>query len=163
MELMGTELRPDVSVFGGNYADDAIPIAEPAELPARLRKGGALSRWAGWMPPPDRAAERFHYRRKAIAYATAAVELAKDADVRAWCLMFGGVATLSLRDVQAADKFYKRLARMNHPRAKVGKWFEGDVYTWFRAEFYNKERHRALRVPPRFTKEQLRQLQRPSR
>ena len=162
MELMGTELRPDVSVFDGNYADDAIPISEPSELPARLRKDGAPSRWAGWEVPQDRVTSRFHYRRKAIEYARASVELAKDEDVRAWCLMFGGVATLSLLDTQEADKFYKQLAVMRHPQAKVGKWFDELAYKWFREEFYNKERHLVpLRVPPRFTKEQLKQLKAP--
>ena len=76
--------------------------------------------------------------------------------------MFGGVASLSLNDVKEADWFYKRLATMRHPQARVGGWFNGPVYTWFKKKYYDDERHLVpLRVPPRFAKEHLRQLKAP--
>ena len=80
--------------------------------------------------PTDRVSERFHYRRKAVEYARASVELAKDTDVRAWTLMRGGVAALSVDDAQTADWFYKRLARMHHAGAGVEGWFNSPEYFW---------------------------------
>ena len=160
MELMGTELRPDVTIYAGDYADDAFPLTEPVELLARLGSAEGASRWDGWKFSEKREHERFHYRRKAIEYAENAVSYAKDKDVLAWSLMLGGVASLSLQDVSTADRFYKRLVKQQHPRAKIeASWFLlSPVYVWFREEYYNKERHRQLRVPPRFTKDQFRQL-----
>ena len=158
MELMGTELRPDV----GYYATDAHPLAEPSDLPSRLGPKEKGFRWAGWKAPEDRVTGRFHYRRKAIKYARTSVLLAKDPDVRAWALMFGGVVTRSLDDVQEADWFYKRLASMRHPRAKVGDWFNGPVYQWFRDTYYHQERQAVpMRVPRRFTKDQLSRMTAP--
>ena len=159
MELMGTELRPDVAIYDGDYATDAFPIAEPVNLPPRLGRNREEKRWAGWKAPEDRVATRFHYRRKALEYAKASVRHAKDADVRAWAFMLGGIAALSLDDAQEADWFYKRLASMSHPRAKVDGWFNGPVYRWFKEQYYDAERHHVpLRVPPRLTKEQLKKL-----
>ena len=162
MEIMGTELRPDVAIYGGDYSWDAVPVAEPAELPARMGGGTNDARWAGWKAPQDRVTERFHYRRKAIDYAKAAVEYAKSPDIRAWALMLGGVASLSLHDVKEADWFYKRSAE--HPRTRIGNWFTlSPVYRWFREEYYNKERHMVpLRVPPRFTKKDFMELKMPA-
>jgi len=53
--------------------------------------------------PQDHVSIRYHYRRKAIEFAKEAAGLAKDPDVRAWSLMFGGIASLSLDDAQTAD------------------------------------------------------------
>ena len=162
MELMGTELRPDVAIYNGRYSTDAHPLEEPVELPPRLGMNQKDLRWAGWSVPEDRVTGRFHYRRKAVGYAREAVRLAKDVDVRAWALMFGGVASLSLDDVQEADWFDKRLASMHHPRARVEGWFNGSVYCWFKDAYYDAERHAVpARVPPRLTKEQLKQLKPP--
>ena len=162
MELMGTELRPDVAIYGGHYKTDALPVAEPVDVPPRLEKEKADSRWIGWNAPQDRVATRFHYRRKAVEYAKSAVSHARNADVRAWSLMFGGVASLSLDDAQEADWFYKRLASMRHPRARVERWFNGPAFLWFKKKYYDEERHLVpLRVPPRLTKEQLQRLQAP--
>jgi hypothetical protein len=156
---MGTELRPDVAFLDGDFAEDALPLAEPFELEERLGLPRAASRWEGWSRTADRENKRFHYRYKALAFAKAAVRLAEDADVRAWSLMLGGVAALSVNDPAEADSFYKPLAKMRHPRAKVGRWFTGPTYDWFRTTHYNKERHhKPLRVPPRMTKEQLQKM-----
>jgi len=163
MELMGTELRPDVAIYGGLYPEDAVAIAEPDELPKRLGLSGS-EMWSGWKIPNDRVASRFHYRRKAIEYAREAATLAKDADILAWSLMFGGIASLSLDDVQTADWFYKRLAVLRHPHAKVGAWFDSPEYRWFREKYYNEERHLTPpRVPPRLTRDGLRQLKAPNK
>ena len=163
MELMGTELRPDMTIYDGDYADDTFPLAEPSDLTARLGRGGASSRWSGWKSSEKRERDRFHYRRKAIEYAKAAVGQAKDNDVLAWSLVLGGVASLSLHDAKTADWFYKRLYNLHHPRARIEEaWFTlSPVYLWFREEHYNEERHRELRVPPRFSKEQLKRLEMP--
>lgn len=162
MELMGTELRPDVAIYNGRYSTDAHPLEEPVDLPPRLGMNQRDSRWTGWTVPEDRVTGRFHYRRKAVGYAREAVRLAKDVDVRAWALMFGGVASLSLDDVQEADWFYKRLASMHHPRAPVEGWFNGSAYCWFKDAYYDAERHAVpARVPPRLTKELLKQLKAP--
>ena len=163
MELMGTELRPDVAIYEGAYSTDAVPIAEPVELPQRLGMVSAATRWSGWKEPEDRVTRRFHYRLKSLAYARAAVEQAKNADVRAWALMFGGVVALSMDDAKEADWFYKRLAAMHHPRAKVEGWFTGVTYRWFKETYYDKERHlTSLRVPPRLTLNQLGKLKAPT-
>ena len=162
MELMGTELRPDVAIYDGYYKTDALPLAEPSDLPSRLGPREKGFRWAGWKAPEDRVTGRFHYRRKAMEYARDSVLLAKDPDIRAWALMFGGVVARSLDDVQKADWFYKRLASMHHPRAKVEGWFNGPVYEWFRDTYYHQERRAVpMRVPQRFTKEQLSRLAAP--
>lgn len=171
MELTGTELRPDVAVFDGEYSYDGIPFAEPADLSAWLDVQGADLLWGGWNVPDDRVQERFHYRRKSIEYAKASVKYANNADVRAWALMFGGVVSLSLDDAQTADWFYKKLASMRHPRAKVGTWFNGPEYRWFKKKFYDDERHRCYeydqhidptKVPQRLTIKQLAQLKAPN-
>ena len=147
---MGTELMPDVAVYDGDYPVDGIPIDEPDDLRLSLGPERAESPWDDREVPKDRAVERFHYRRKAIEYAKAAVERAKDRDVRAWSLMLGGIAALGLDDVKSADWFYKRLARMRHPRAKVGAWFDTPEYFEFRRIYYNEERHAVpARVPRR--------------
>ena len=162
MELMGTELRPDVAIYEGSFASDALPVAEPTEVPARLGPDRTAACWAGWTAPEDRVHDRFHYRRRAMAYARAAAQEAKDADVRAWSLMLGGVAALSLRDDLGADWFYKKLATMRHPRAKVPEWFKGPAYQWFKDEYVDRERRRTpLRVPPRLTIGQIRGLKAP--
>ena len=68
----------------------------------------------------------------------------------------------SLDDVQEADWFYKRLASMRHPRATVGGWFNGSAYEWFRDTYYHQERKAVpMRVPQRFTKDQLSRLAAP--
>ncbi len=162
MELMGTELRPDVAIYDGYYKTDALPLAEPSDLPSRLGPREKGFRWDGWKPPEDRVTGRFHYRRKALDYAKASVRLAKDPNTRAWALMFGGVVARSLDDVQEADWFYKRLASMRHPRAQVGGWFNGPAYEWFRDTYYHQERQAVpMRVPQRFTKDQLSRLAAP--
>jgi len=162
MELMGTELRPDFAVYGGKYNRDSVPIAEPVNLPMRMGMGGEETKWSGWKAPDDRVTGRFHYRRKGMEFARNSVMLAKDPDVRAWALMLGGVAALSMDDAKEADWFYKKLANMHHPEAKVGGWFSGPAYQWFRSKYYDGERHLVpLRVPPRVTMDELRQLKPP--
>lgn len=157
MELMGTELRPDGSIFDGNYSYDGASFSEPKELAKILKTDEKV--WKGWVAPNDRVDKRFHYRYKAIEFAREAVNLAKDEDVRAWSLMLGGVVTLSVNDTKAADWFYKKLAKMHHPKAKVGGWFTGNAFTKFREKYYNEERHlETMRVPPRFTLETFKVL-----
>lgn len=73
MELMGTELGPDMTIYDGDYADNGIPSSEPSDLAARLGKGGSSLRWDGWKSSEKRERDRFHYRRKAIEFARAGV------------------------------------------------------------------------------------------
>lgn len=157
MELMGTELRPDVSVFEGRYAFDGLPVAEPVEVAARIDHPELAVLWNDWHTPRDRETTRFHYRVKAIRFARAAVRHAVDLDLKAWAMMWGGVAALAANDPLVADEFYKPLARLHHPKARVGTWFtDSDAYWAFRKTYYNDERHcEELRVPVRFTKEQF--------
>lgn len=156
MEIMGTELRPDNSMERGLYKYDGMPISEPKEFAKLLNVNEEL--WKTWKAPSDRVTARFHYRYKATEFARSAVNLAKDKDVKAWSLMLGGVITLSLNDTKSADWFYKKLKRMNHPRAKVGAWFD-KTYIAFREKYYNEERHlKPMRVPPRFTLETFKTL-----
>lgn len=156
MELMGSELRPDVAMYEGEYANDGMPIGEPKELMTILRRSDRL--WRGWSLPGDCVGKRFHYRYKSLEFARRAAQLAKNEDVKAWSLMWGGVMANSVDDVKLADWFYKRLRRMNHPKAKVGGWFD-ETYRAFRQKYYNDERHlEPMRVPPRFTLELLNEL-----
>ena len=156
MELMGSELRPDVAIFGGSLAMDGMSIGEPGELLQILHRDDRV--WQKWTPPEDRVDKRFHYRYKSVEFARRAALLAKDADVKAWSLMMGGVMAVSVDDPKLADWFYKRLKRMDHPQAKVGAWFDG-TYRAFREKYYNGERHvKPLRVPPRFTREMFKSL-----
>lgn len=162
MELMGTELRPDAAIFNSQYPWDALPVPEPSLLPGILGMGALGRLWTDWESHGDSRRERFHYRRVAISHAMEAAVSAKDNDVRAWSLMLGGVASLSLDDAQAADWFYKRLARMRHPEARVGKWLSGPVYSWFRTKYYlDGKRRESYLVPRRIGKEELASLKAP--
>ncbi len=159
MEIMGTELIPDVAVYGGDYDIDGIPIDEPDDLQLSLGPERAANPWDDREVLKDRVEERFHYRRKAMEYAKAAAELADDRNVRAWSLMLGGIAALGLDDAKSADWFYKRLARMRHPRAKVGAWFDTPEYFRFRRVYYNEERHaEPVRVPRRLTIDDFKEI-----
>lgn len=156
MELMGTELRPDVAIYEGAYPGDGLTFGEPKELMSILHHSDRI--WQGWTKPEDRVEKRFHYRYKSLEFVHRAASLAKDEDVKAWSLMWGGVMANSVDDVKEADWFYKRLRRMNHPGAKVGGWFD-ETYRAFRQKYYNDERHfTPLRVPPRLTRETLKSL-----
>lgn len=156
MEIMGTELRPDIAIYRGSYGYDGMSFDEPRKVVKAL--GGNEDIWQEWKTPKDFVDKRFHYRYKATEFARSAVNLAKDKDVKAWSLMLGGVTTLSVDDAKTADWFYKKLARMHHPKAKVGAWFD-NTYLAFRDACYDRERHmKPMRVPPRFTLETFKTL-----
>ena len=120
MELVGTELEPDVhwadgafsySGIGGRTPDD-LPHAKP--LPA---------------PLPPLPEERFHYRRLATEAARRAAALASDPDVRVASLLLLGQINHVSHDAppKDAEAAYRALCAVpGHPLAKAARaahWF----------------------------------------
>ena len=162
MELMGTELGPDMTIYDGDYADNRIPLSEPSDLTARLGKGCSSLRWDGWKSSEKREQERFHYRRKAIEFARAGVNVSKDLNIHRWCVVVGVVAAWSAhKNVWSTCMNESGWFDRRYPLSHESSSYRECVYDWFREEYYNKERHRDLVVPARFTKDQLRRLKMP--
>lgn len=108
MELLGTELEPDWSIWGG-YFDTGSATEARAQLKLA---GGVLAPTAAEMErlKANRAPEkRFHYRYRAAELAWwAASLLPNDADETAEVLTTAG-GWLKARDPQAAQPFYQAL------------------------------------------------------
>lgn len=119
MEIAGTELDPDYTIFGGNY--------ELAYGPDRMARTDALApgpeeraRYAASAPAPDR---RYHYRyAAATALHDFAVGLADDDPRAAWAYCTAGRWVQS-RDAQIASQWYYEAQRRPIDRSNVGSWF----------------------------------------
>jgi hypothetical protein len=124
LELLGTELGPDWLTYGSGRE-----MLYPT--PFALRKGGGLQ------PAPDEEArqrwgtaevvpqKRFHYKYRATDLAWEAARLLpNDSDRKAEILATAGT-WLKYQDPQAADRFYKALART---RTDLGR--QADKMRW---------------------------------
>ncbi|MCX5662479.1 MAG: hypothetical protein NTW19_22590 [Planctomycetota bacterium] len=109
MDLMGTELDPDWSVYGGAY-----DLGDSARARADRK---AATKLAGMTPDESERAKaqraapalRFHYRYIAAGHAWAAIALMPDDSeetARRLCVAGGWLKAL---DPKAADRFYKAL------------------------------------------------------
>lgn len=127
MELMGTELDPDWSVYRGSYdlgsygADRAEQDAGPLVHPG----GRELSRGKQSVCIPNR---RYHYRSKAgdLAWRAAGM-MVDDSDETAQVLVVAG-GWLQAAHPEEADRFYKALVR-RCGRTALGK--QAEVLHWF--------------------------------
>ena len=119
MELLGTELEPDVYVSEGAFCYSGIGDRMPADLPHAK-------------PPPvlpPLPTERFHYRRLATEAARRAAALASDPDVRVASLLLLGQINHVSHDAppKDAEAAYRALCAVpGHPLAKAAReahWF----------------------------------------
>lgn len=127
MELVGTELLPDMAIYSGQFPGYAMTSARanfrilrpgPDELERELKHRAAPFK-------------RFHYRYVAAEMAWRAVDLLgrSDPETRAEYLYAAG-DWLRHRDPEAADRFYKRLVRTCRG-TELGK--EAALRGWFPA------------------------------
>jgi hypothetical protein len=159
MELFGTEVEPDWTLFDGQYdwghvsdmRKGAVTEGPPSTGPERAGQGShrfptatltasstdEQRRIRDHTPAPD---ERFHYRYFAADLAWEAAHLMPDnADETAHVLWTAGT-WLKVRDPQAADRFYKALVRRCGQtalgqRADFLRWFPGNLSHPSAAEF----------------------------
>lgn len=116
MELSGTELAPDYRITSGLFDWSGINerIKTPVEIPPIYEQTA---------PVPD---IRFHYRHRAAELAMAAAGRAWNRHQKAMILWSAG-NWLKLRHPDAADPYYKKLARIPfQPLAKAAdqqRWF----------------------------------------
>ncbi len=137
MELFGTEVEPDWTLFDGQYELFAIssvrrgrPDQEPDE---GWRPEMKLA--AGTVDEQRRAADhqakpnvRFHYRYLAADLAWEAAELMPNDSEQTALVLWTAGTWLKIRDPQAADRFYKALVR-RCGQTPLGQ--EADRLRWF--------------------------------
>lgn len=142
MELMGTEVEPDWTAYGGHFrfrgatesrlADQHntnFPQA-PASLVKVLSAGkDEKERAARHAPRPE---ERFHYRYIAADLMWQAAKWLPDNDPLLAQALYEGGMCIAQRDPGAADKFYKALVR-RCGRLPIGQ--EADRRKWFPPRF----------------------------
>jgi hypothetical protein len=130
MELLGTELEPDWSIYDGSY--DSSSRTPAGELRQRKKSSRLIpftsderQRLKTSLPRPN---TRFHYRYTAANLAWEAARLMPDqSDHTARVLTIAG-SWLRNRDPKAADRFYKALVRRCR-KTKLGS--EADKRRWF--------------------------------
>lgn len=124
MELRGTELDPDWTIYAGAFAPAAIwSTREADESPSGPSRSERERVDAQRVTEP-----RFHYRWHAAELAWEAAELLPDqhpATARVLCIAGGWIAD---RDHQGADRFYKAIVARNGA-VDVGHW--ADEIGWF--------------------------------
>ena len=120
MELLGTELAPDFSIWGGSFETTGIAAARKGRL--RLETGPAAPT-AGELSRLEKNAvpeKRFHYRYRAAELGMwAASLLPNDSDETAAILNTAG-GWLKNRDPKAANAFYRALV-IRCPNTPLGK------------------------------------------
>jgi hypothetical protein len=127
MELMGTELEPDWSVYEGSYSRNTILSTREDKLTDKITHSTSdeLQRSKETIPPE----KRFHYRYIAAEYAWQAAELMPDnSDQTARVLCIAGLWLNAMNDSQAADKFYKTLVKRCR-KTSLGQ--KADEIHWF--------------------------------
>ncbi|MCD4823740.1 MAG: hypothetical protein K8S55_03980 [Phycisphaerae bacterium] len=133
MSMMGTELWPDFSLYGGSYAysgsyshchQNGPPhtYSKTALLPKSKAEIQRVKQHAA--KPP----KRFHYRYIAAEYAWAAAKLMPDNSKETAQVLWEAGRWLSHHDKKFADRFYKALVKRcgNTPLGK-----EADKLRWF--------------------------------
>lgn len=137
MELMGTELDPDWTVYYGVFAEPAPAVTRQAMTDVKLNRPStnelALAR--NHAPAPD---ERFHYRRRAADLAWRAAALMPDeTDKTAEVLCTAG-EWIKKKDPKGADRFYKELVRRCGATTTLGQQAAGRH--WFPEYIVDKQR-----------------------
>lgn len=120
MELLGTELEPDVHSEDGSYDYSGIGERTLADLPHAAPPPA---------PTPPLPKKRFHYRALALSAARRAAALASDPDVRAGALLLQGQINAIEHDAPPTDAepAYRALCAVpDHPVARAARearWF----------------------------------------
>ena len=120
MELLGTELEPDVHSEDGSYSFSGIGDRTLADLP---HAGPPPA------PPPSLPKKRFHYRALALSAARRAAALASDPDVRAAAFLLQGQINAISHGMppKDAEPAYRALCAVpGHPVARAARearWF----------------------------------------
>lgn len=109
MELMGTELAPDWTLWSGEY-EGSLTHEERAKADARRLQPthAELKRASEHSADPD---ERFHYRYQAAFLAWDAARMMPNNDPETALMLYWGGSWLKTRDPKTADLFYKALVR----------------------------------------------------
>src|SRR6185436_18954387 len=110
MELIGTEVEPDASLWAGGY-EIGLTVQERAEHATNAVTGASsdeLRRARAHAPEPD---ERFHYRYRAAALALEAAKLMPNNSDQTALVLYTAGCWLKGRDPQVADILYKMLVR----------------------------------------------------
>lgn len=142
MELMGTEVDPDWTAYGGQFrfrgatesrlADQHntnFPQAPPALVKVLSAGEDEKQRAVRHAPRPE---ERFHYRYIAADLMWRAAHLLPDNDPLLAQALYEGGLFIANRDAGKADKFYKALVR-RCGRLPIGQ--EADKRKWFPPSF----------------------------
>ena len=137
MELLGTEIEPDWSIFYGDWHLDAFSTIRSLTRPFKMLGEDESD---GQILPPTRDEARrvqqhvavpemcYHYRYTATQYAWRAAELMPDnSEETARVLCIAG-SWMKGRDPNEADRFYKELV-IRCPNTQIGK--EADKLRWF--------------------------------
>jgi tetratricopeptide (TPR) repeat protein len=127
MELLGTEVEPDWSVYNGRFERESFSQIRSVAGPNELVGSTVDEQWRieQHLTDPEK---RFHYRYAAAELAWQAAEFMPDeSDQTARVLCIAG-CWLKDRDPQAADRFYKTMVR-RCGKTKLGK--EADQLRWF--------------------------------
>jgi hypothetical protein len=135
MELFGTELEPDWAIYGGEYADGWFAdgftwtwknrATNSPDTKINLASDDEIGRAVRHGIEPDK---RCHYRYQAADLAWEAAELMPDNSDETARVLWTAGTWLKNRDPQAADKFYKALARRCRKTA-LGN--QADKMRWF--------------------------------
>jgi len=145
MEIMGTQLEPDWSIYQGGYElagasayrlsgsierytplDDGLPAESlTALLASEDEKARAIKQRAAPF-------ERFHYRYLAADLMWECAQLLPDNDILTAKALYYGGTWLAKRDPKAADRFYKALVRRNK-QLEIGK--QAELKKWFPDSF----------------------------
>lgn len=145
MELFGTEVGPDVAVYGGRFddggtspfgQDSTLHDADGNEVPGAPNPAefvlaptdDELERFFASAPIPNR---RFHYRYFAAELGWEAASLMPDGDGRTARVLWESGSWIKVDDPKFADRFYKAL--VNRCR-KTPLGAEADRKRWFPRE-----------------------------
>ena len=137
MELTGTEVEPDWTLYQGNYelagaagnrykqTPPSDKNLNPALVTVLMASDDEVQRAKDHAPKPDK---RFHYRYVASDLMWQAAEYLPDNDLKCASALYWGGIYLKARDPQAADRFYKALVSRNRnlPYAQAAnkkRWF----------------------------------------
>jgi len=110
MELLGTELAPDWSIYGGQYDHTDIATARGASSRLSVIIAGPAE-LARATKPEIFLDRRFHYRYIAAEHAWDAARLLPDESERTAMILWQAGSWLKWEDPGTADRFYKALVR----------------------------------------------------
>jgi len=137
MELMGTELDPDWSMYGGLFAEPPMAVTRAATNDIRIAVASAdeLAHARATVPVPEL---RFHYRWRATDLAWRAAELMPDESALTAEVLCTAGGWIKIGDPRDADRFYKALVRRCGATTALGR--AAAERHWFPDHTVDKER-----------------------